>query len=57
MGQKLRFLKVEFERNERDHRKEHEILSKKVYYNKSLTRTHGEIRPLQVRNSVKSITV
>ena len=52
-----RFSKVKFKRNELDHRKEHEILSEKVYYNKSLTQTHEEIRPFKVKNSVKSITV
>ena len=52
-----RFSKVKFKRNEWEHQKEHEILSKKLYYNKSLTQTHEEIRPFKVKYSVKSITV
>ena len=43
-GKKLTiFEKVVFNGNDRHHRIEREILSKKVYYNKSHTQTHEEI--------------
>ena len=52
-----RILKVVFNGNDRYHRIEHEILSKKVYYNKSHTQTHKEIRPFAVWNTVISNTI
>ena len=51
------FSKVVFDGNDRYNRREREILSKKVYYNKFHTQNHEEIQPFKGRATVSSIMI
>ena len=51
------FFEIEINKNKSCHLKEHEILSKKVYYIYSVTQIHEEIELFKDQNSVYFITI